>query len=201
MKEDVLAPFRFRHACKRFDPNRAVPADDVETILEAGRLAPSAFGLEHWRFILTRNRQRIRALEKACFGQPQVGTAAAVIAILARVHDLAPDAPHVARQVLAMSEPDRRWMGDYYGDFFRATDIAAWSVGQCMIAASQMMIAAAMLGVDSCPIGGFEEGGVRAALGIEANGTSVALILSIGYRAEPQPARHRLPRDELVKEV
>jgi nitroreductase len=52
MKEIMMKAFNFRHACKQFDESRKVAKEDIDFILEAGRLSPSSFGVEHWRFIV-----------------------------------------------------------------------------------------------------------------------------------------------------
>jgi len=78
-------------------------------------------------------------------------------------------------------------------------DLAAWSVAQCHIAAAEMMMAAAVIGIDSCPMGGFEPEAVAETLGIDRGKVEVALLLALGYRAQPQPPKHRLPLAEIVQ--
>lgn len=77
-------------------------------------------------------------------------------------------------------------------------DIAAWSVAQCHIAAANMMTAAAISGIDSCPVGGFDADQIARILDIDPTRFTVALVLPLGYRAEQQPIRHRLSLAELV---
>ena len=50
----VLQIANTRFATKQFDPTRHIPAQDWQTILEVGRLAPSSFGYEPWRFVCSR---------------------------------------------------------------------------------------------------------------------------------------------------
>ena len=40
MRDEFLQALQFRHACKLFDENRALPRPDLDYILEAGRLLP-----------------------------------------------------------------------------------------------------------------------------------------------------------------
>ena len=47
-----LEAMNFRHACKKFDPTQAIPAEQFQQILEFGRLSPSSFGMEPWRFVV-----------------------------------------------------------------------------------------------------------------------------------------------------
>jgi nitroreductase len=85
-----------------------------------------------------------------------------------------------------------------YHDIARG-DVAAWSIAQCHIAAADMMLAAAVIGLDSCPMGGFEPAAVAEVLGIDRTRVEVALLLALGHRVEPQPPKHRLPMADLVE--
>ena len=48
----ILEAMTFRHACKRFDAEKSIPQQDVDTILEAARLSPTSFGFEPWKMII-----------------------------------------------------------------------------------------------------------------------------------------------------
>jgi nitroreductase len=88
---------------------------------------------------------------------------------------------------------------DNYRQFHAMTDVPAWSVTQCHIAATNMMTAAAAIGIDSCAIGGFLADKVKGLLGLAPSGEEIALILPIGYCASAAPAKQRLPLAELVE--
>ena len=51
-KQTVLDAFHFRHACKRYDPDKKISREDFDFILETARLSPSSFGLELCRFLV-----------------------------------------------------------------------------------------------------------------------------------------------------
>jgi nitroreductase len=191
----------FRHACKDFLPGREIPQADLNDILEAGRLAPSSLGMEPWRFVVVSDPALKLALQGASLDQPQVGGASAIVTLIARVADLAPDSPHVARQIAAQCRAPRQQaeFSGFYRDFAGRTDIAHWSLSQCHFAAAFMMLAAAACGVDSCPIGGFDEPRVAEILGVDLDRERIALLLPLGYRAGPRPAQHRLPLAEIVE--
>jgi nitroreductase len=71
--------------------------------------------------------------------------------------DLALDSAYTHKMLrrLVSSDGELEEAMQIYRDIARG-DIAAWSVAQCHIAAADMMMAAAVLGLDSCPMGGFE---------------------------------------------
>ncbi len=200
MKAQLLDIFRRRHACHQFDPQRGISTDDLELILEAGRLSPSSFGLEQWKFVVLASPQDKLALQAACFDQPQVGTASHAIVILAKLADLEPDSPYV-QGLLAREYPGEQLAGALanYRSFHAATDVAAWSIAQCHIAAANMMTAAAAIGIDSCAIGGFRPEEVARLLELSPGRYAVALILALGYCTEPAGPKQRLPLSELVE--
>lgn len=55
-KQEILDAFLFRHATKEFDPNRIIPEEDFQFILETGRLSPSSVGFEPWQFVVVQNQ-------------------------------------------------------------------------------------------------------------------------------------------------
>ena len=61
------------------------------------------------------------------------------------------------------------------------------------------MTAAAFIGIDSCPIEGFEKENVEEVLGLDTTKFQVAVILPFGYRINEQPTQLRLPFDEVVE--
>lgn len=200
MKSQLSDIFRRRHACHEFRTGLPLAPADLEFILEAGRLSPSSFGLEQWKFLVLTSAEDKAAMQGACFQQPQVGNASALVVILAKLAELSPDHPY-ARELLAREYPGEAFgpaLENYRG-FYAHTDVKAWSVCQCHIAAANMMTAAAGIGIDSCAIGGFLPDQVRQLLGIDAGKYEVALVLALGVCTQPAGEKLRLPLAELVE--
>ncbi|MEW5788716.1 MAG: NAD(P)H-dependent oxidoreductase [Pseudomonadota bacterium] len=201
MKQNLLDLFQRRHACHLFQADKALAPEDLDFILEAGRLSPSSFGLEQWKFLVLTQSADKQALQQACFDQPQVGSASAVVVILARIADMDPDSPHL-RRLMAREYPDPAALEGAlknYRDFHAATDVAAWSSAQCHIAAANMMTAAAGIGLDSCAIGGFLPDRVCALLNIDPARELPALILPLGFCAHEGGEKQRLALDEIAE--
>ena len=64
-----------------------------------------------------------------------------------------------------------------------------------------MMTAAAYIGIDSCPIGGYDKAGLEDTLGIDKSLYGVALMVPLGYRGKEQQPRIRSDISELVEYV
>ncbi|MBI5329480.1 MAG: NAD(P)H-dependent oxidoreductase [Betaproteobacteria bacterium] len=200
MRQQLLEIFHRRHACHLFQADQALSRADLDYILEAGRLSPSSFGLEQWKFLVLTSAQDKQAMQEACFNQPQVGSASALVVILAKIAELHPDAPYL-QALLAREYPGAAYapaLANYRG-FYGAVDVPAWSVTQCHIAAANMMTAASAIGIDSCPIGGFVAEAVRQQLDIDPSRHEVALVLAFGVCADAPPTKQRLPLSDLVE--
>ena len=76
---DVLSVIENRFSCTDF-VDEPIPHSDIESILEAGRRAPSAKNRQPWRFIVIDNKDLRTRLESAAFGQEHVGKAPLAIA-------------------------------------------------------------------------------------------------------------------------
>jgi nitroreductase len=190
----LLDPIRQRYACRRFATGLAVSPDELALLLEAGRLAPSAFGLEPWRFVVVDAAQRA-AVARACYDQPAVASAAALIAIVALGAVLDPDSDYVrARFEAEVRGGDMAPVYEAYRALYRADSIAAWAQGQCNFAAAHMLLQAAHMGLDSCPIGGFDADALTTALALPA-GETPALLIALGHCSDPAPERLRKPLD------
>ncbi|HNH88267.1 MAG TPA: NAD(P)H-dependent oxidoreductase [Thiobacillaceae bacterium] len=201
MKSTLLDIFRKRHACHLFHSDKPLAVEDLAFILEAGRLSPSSFGLEQWKFVVLTGPAEKSALQEACFNQPQVGTASAVIVILARIAEMDPDSPHL-RRLMAREYPDPEGLEAAlrnYRNFHAGTDVLAWSGAQCHIAAANMMTAAAGIGIDSCAIGGFEPASVCRLLAVDPAGFQPVLILPLGYCAHAAGEKQRLSLEEVAE--
>lgn len=193
MKPRLLDAIQQRYACREFSADRPVSADELSAVLEAGQLAPSAFGLEPWRFITVTDAPGKAAIAHACFDQPAAATAAAVIVIVALVDALHPDSAYVRARFEAEARgQDSAPIYDAYRPHYQADAIAAWAQGQCNFAAAHMLLQAAHRGIGSCPLGGFDAGQLAIALAIPP-GETPALVIALGHCAYEAPERIRKP--------
>lgn len=182
-----------RYACHEFAEGKPVSADELAWVLEAGRLAPSAFGLEPWRFIVVTDAAGRAAVAQACHDQPAATTAAALVVIVALVAALEPDSDYVRARFTAEARgQDAEPIYSAYRSLYRAESMAEWAQGQCNFAAAQMLLQAAHMGLGSCPIGGYDTSALAAAVALPA-GEVPALVIALGRCGYAAPKRIRKP--------
>lgn len=195
MPHALIDAIERRYACREFMADQPVSADELAVLLEAGRLAPSAFGLEPWRFIPVTDAAARARVAQACHGQPAATSAAAFVVIVALVAALDPGSDYVrARLVAEARGQDSEPIHAAYREFHPTASIAAWAQGQCNFAAAHLLLQAAHMGLGSCPIGGFDANALALAAGIPA-GEVPALVIALGHCTQAAPERIRKPLD------
>ena len=206
IENDFTKAIDFRHACKLFDETKKIPDEEIHYILEMGRKSPSSFGMEGWKFLVITNQELKEKLRPLCWNQPQITTCSHLVVILAAIESLKPESGIPLQRFARREMPQEKL--DFYTDIYAKhlqktlssdENIYCWSARQTYIAAANMMSAAAYIGIDSCPIEGFEKENVEKLLGLDTEKYQVALILPFGYRVNPQSSQLRLPFDEVVE--
>ncbi|ARK31200.1 NAD(P)H-dependent oxidoreductase [Halalkalibacter krulwichiae] len=214
VKKQILDAFHFRHATKQFDSTKKISDEDFQFILETARLSPSSIGIEPWKFIVVQNQEFREELKEIAWGAAgQLPTASHFVIILARTSkDVRFDSNYITnhlRTVKGFPEEVIKEIPNRYRNFqekFGLLDdersIFDWSCKQTYIALANMMTAAAHIGIDSCPIEGFDYQLVHNLLEekglLEDDHFDVSMMVAFGYRAaEPRP-KTRKELNEIV---
>ena len=206
MINDFTKAMDFRHACKVFDESKKIDDEKIRYILEAGRKSPSSFGMEGWKFLVITNDALKEKLRPACWNQVQITSCSHLVVILAAIENVKPQsgipAKRFARRPLSKEQIDGYI--DLYSNHLKETlssdqNTYAWTARQSYIALGNMMTAAAYVGIDSCPIEGFEKEKVEEILELDRSKYQLSVIVPFGYRLNAQTEQLRLPFDEVVE--
>jgi nitroreductase len=201
--KDVLDIFEGRESIRVYDLEKPLEQEKLETILKAGILSPSSVGFEPWKFIVVQDREILESLKDLGFGiKTQFETASAVVFICA-MKDANFANPTILNHLLTVKGYPEKIipkLEENYTAFFR-NDLKIegnekamfdWACKQTYIALGNMMTAAQMLGVQSCPVEGFNYDKMNELLiekGIlDDPDYALSVIMSLGYEA---PAKKR----------
>ncbi|REE25908.1 hypothetical protein DFQ09_102499 [Winogradskyella pacifica] len=214
-KEDILNAFNFRHATKEFDATKKVSDEDMKFILETAHLSPSSFGFEPWHFIVVQDKELRELLKPVAWGAPlKLDTASHFVLGLSMK---APMVKHDSEYIMHMMKDVKQLpqeVIDMYSTFYREfqerdfdldTDkkLFDWSSKQTYIALGNMMTAAALTGIDSCPIEGFHQEKAEALLkdkfGVDTDKYGLSFMAAFGYRkADPEFGKSRRNFEDIV---
>ncbi len=196
----------FRHACKVFDESKTIPDEQMHYILEAGQKSPSSFGMEGWKFLVITNTTLKEELKPACWDQVQITSCSHLVIILAAIENVKPSSGIPAKRFARrpLSQEEKNFYLELYTNHLSHTlssdeNIYHWTSKQTYIALANMMTAAAYIGIDSCPIEGFEKEKVEEILKLDTTKWQLSVIVPFGYRLHEQPKQIRLSFDEVVK--
>ena len=186
--ETVLRQLQWRHATKKFDATKVIPADDWATLEQTLILTPSSYGLQPWKFVVITDPATKAKMLPLSWGQRQVvdGSHVVVFAIRQNLSEADID-KYLARivevrggTVEALAGFRRMMVG---GLLSGAMDLNHWASLQAYIALGQFMATAAMLGIDTCPMEGIQPAKYDEVLGLNELGYATVVACVAGYRA------------------
>ncbi|HEX2189718.1 MAG TPA: nitroreductase family protein [Longimicrobiaceae bacterium] len=187
-----------RRSIRAFDAE-PIPHADLEEILDVVRLAPSAFNVQPWRFVVVETPELKQRLAAAAYGQRQVASAPAVIVLytdmaetLERVDEvLHPGMP--AEQKARARESLLRTFASQ-----AEAEREAWAAGQGSIALGYLLLAAEAHGYQTSPMAGFDAEAVKELLDLPSN-VRIPALVAVGRGAEEGFPHHRHELERIVR--
>ncbi len=180
--------------------DEAVPDEILNAILQLGAQAPSGYNLQPWRFVVVRDEENRKRLQKVAFNQPKVAEAPVIIIAVGMKEEWQARADEVFKEGAERGAgPVDKWEQAKNGAIQFLTGMQkmdVWVNRHTMIAVTTMMLAAEAYGFDTAPMEGFDAAAVKKEFDIPEEGEVIAL-LAIGRGAEPEkvyPGRFSLDR-------
>jgi nitroreductase len=188
--DQLLQALRWRYATKQFDATRKIPADVWEAFEESLVLTPSSFGLQPWKFLVVGNPAVRAKLLPDSWSQPQVTDASHFVVMAARTDLLMEDIEVWVARMAEVQGKDLESVAPLKGmivgfaERMSQEERHAWNTRQVYIALGQLMAAAAVLGIDTCPMEGISTSAYDRILGLEDSGYATVVACALGYRSE-----------------
>ena len=187
-QSDFFSIVRERHSVKHYDPSHKLSEQEIKELLEIASSAPSAWNLQHWKFLTFNSQPAKEKLLPIAYGQMQVVEASVVVAILGDLQAnlnaedvFGPDVQagllpeHIKSGLIDQIEASYTGASNYPREE---------AIRSASLAAMQLMLAAKGNGLDSCPMGGFDADQFIEAFNVPPRYVPVMLI-AIGKAAIP----------------
>jgi len=186
-----------RRSVKLYDPEHRMTDGEIEKLLDLARKSPSAFNIQHWRFVVVKDPELRRQIRAVAWDQAQVTDASLLIILCAdtKAWEKDParywkDAPKEAQDILVPAIPQ------YYRNRERVQlDECHRS---CGIAGQTIMLAAKGMGLDSCPMDGFDFDAVAKLINLPGDHV-ISFMIAVGKAVKPAwPRPGQLPLSEVT---
>ena len=208
---ELIESLNWRYATKKFDPNKKIKPEDLETIKEAVRLSASSYGLQLYKVLVIDDPEIREKLKPASWGQTQI-TDASHLFVFCNYTDVNDQNIDDYLDLKANTQNlDRDGLADY-GKMMKGavsgmseTIKSQWTARQTYIALGNLLAACSMLRIDACPMEGFEPAKYNEILGLNEKDLNAAVIATVGYRSEEDQTQHlkkvRKPAESLFESV
>ncbi len=189
---DLLEHLNWRYAVKKFDPAKKIPADTWAAIEQATALAPSSYGLQPWRFLVVNDPTIRTKLRTASWNQSQLTDASHILVFCRKIVVTASDVEAYVQRIVEVRNAPAASLEDYKKMMAGSVanpaglpggSMETWTRSQTYIALGFFMSACAMLGVDTCPMEGFDPAKYDEILGLSKQGYLPVVVGAAGYRA------------------
>ena len=205
---NLIKALKWRYATKRMTGEK-IGEKELETILEAIRLTPSAYGLQPYKIIITENKELLHEIyEKSC---PQIVVQQCSHLLIFKAKKRLNE--EYMEDFLAELKRSRNSTDEYIAGYRNKiynvilnpeVNTFNWAVHQTYIALGYATFAAAQMGIDATPIEGFDVAALNRLLSLNTEDEEAVVMLTLGYRDEKEDRlahqpKVRKPLDLLVE--
>lgn len=210
--KQLIGQLNWRYATKQFDPNRKISAQDWSALEETLLLTPSSGGLQPWKFIVVTDPDVRAKLLPASYGQAQITEASHLVVFASKKNfseaDVDAFIKHTAETRGVSVESLAPFRGMLVGGIVQSLDEPArdaWARNQVYIALGNFLTSAALVGIDACPMEGFDRAQYDDILGLNAKGLATAAIATVGYRSATDKYANtpkvRFPKEQVFTRI
>jgi len=194
---EVKTAIETRRSIKAYDPEHKMTDTEIEQLLSLAILAPTAFNIQNWRFVVVQDAALRKQIRAASWDQAQVTDASILVILTADLKSWEKqperywkDAPKPVQDFLVPA------IGQYYGGREQVQRDEA--MRSCGMAAMTLMLAAKEMGYDSCPMDGFDFDAVAKLINLPADHTPTMFVAIGKGIKEPWPRGGQLSLSEVV---
>ena len=206
---NYLEALKQRYSVKKFEKELQVPADILQNILEAGKLSASSLGLQPYRIIVAESDDIKQKLIPAFYNPTQISTCSHLLIIVSNnqieddyVGNYFNNIAETREIPLEDLNPFKESISKHMNTLSRE-EMMSWSQKQSYIVLGNLMFAAALENIDTCPMEGYKQEIIDEILQLDPQKEKVAVTLAIGYRSTEDEFQNfkkvRKPNERLFK--
>ncbi len=206
---NILEKLNWRYATKKFDKNYELTDLELENIKSVIQLSASSYGLQPYKIFIVKDPKVRENLRKVSYDQTQITDSSAVL-VFARVKNLeTSEVDEFVDNIVNTRGVTKEMIADYEGmmkySITSRTDEqkGIWIEKQIYLALGNLLSSLSVLGIDSCPMEGFDSNAYDEIL--ELQDLKSVVICTIGKRDETDDYQNykkvRKPLSELFETI
>lgn len=210
--ESIVKQLQWRYAVKKFDPAKKIPADVWSQLEETLVLTPSSFGMQPWKFIVVTNPTVKEKLMAASWNQAQLKDCCHVVVFAIRKNMKEADVDRYLNHMITVRGGSIETLAGLKKAILSMLqlppekfNVNEWATRQVYIALGQFMMAAAVIGIDTCPMEGIVPAKYDEILNLDTEGFATTVVATAGYRAADDKyaamPKVRFPHTELIEHI
>lgn len=194
---NTLDAIRTRRSVKHFDANHQMTDQEKNDIISLAMLSPTAFNLQHWRFVVVEDMPLRQEIRKVAMDQSQVTDASMLIVLCADMQAWQKDTQRYWQEAdNAVQDFMLPAIDGYYRD--KPQVQRDETMRSCGLAAQTIMLAAKAMGYESCPMDGFDFDAVAKLINLPEDHV-ITMFVAIGKGTkEAWPRPGQLALDDVV---
>jgi nitroreductase len=208
----LLTQLQWRYATKAFDPARKISTTDWSALEQTLILSPASYGMQPYRFVVITDQAIKQQLVPFSWNQSQPADCSHYVVFAARAENTEADVDHYMKRIAevrgggteALASFKKMLMSDVV-DGPRGQIALEWATRQAYIALGNFMTAAALVGIDTCPMEGIDPAKYDEILHLPELGFRTVVACAAGYRSDLDKyaslPKVRFPGNELVIRV
>ncbi len=204
--EQLLHRLSWRYAVKRFDPARRILPETWQAIERALVLTPSSYGLQPWKFLVITDESIKAKLPAISWNQKQPQDCSHMVVFAARRTMDASYIDNFVSSVCTTRDLPTGQMDAYRNVLVKTVEAMEthldWNTKQVYIALGQLMLAAAMIEIDTCPMEGIVPLEYDKLLGLVDSDYTAVVGCALGYRhledTQATAKKVRFSADDLI---
>jgi len=194
---NTLDAIAARRAIKHYDPSNRMTEEEIKTLLTAALQSPTAFNIQHWRFVTVIDSEVRKQIRAVAWDQAQVTDSSLLIVLCADKDAWKKDA---ARYWKDAPQPVQDFLVPAIGQYYDGREQVQRDecMRSCGMAGMTIMLAAKAMGYDSCPMDGFDFDAVAKIIELPEDHV-ISFMIAVGKGTQPAwPKPGQLPYDEVV---
>lgn len=194
---DVKTAIETRRSVKAYDPEHRMEPAEIDRLLGLAMLAPTAFNIQNWRFVVVSDPVLRQEIRKVAWDQAQVTDASLLLVLCA---DLKSWAEEPGRYWQNAPQPVQDFLVPAIGQYYQGREQVQRdeAMRSCGLAGMALMLAAKEMGYESCPMDGFDFDAVAKLIDLPADHV-ISFMIAVGKGVkEAWPRGGQLPMDQVV---